>query len=612
MKTVAYLFVFAVLTAISNFSGFVNSSSAKNADSVPYVQGELLVKYRDVGGRSAVAELHRQLGAQVRKDFASIRWQHVELPQGIPVEAAMARYAGDPNVEVVQPNFIYHLTAEPDDPRYADLYGMQKIAAPLAWNTTTGSDSVVVAIIDTGINYEHEDLMANVWSNPLEIAANGVDDDQNGYVDDLHGIDTVFLDSDPADDHSHGSHCAGTIGGVGNNGKGVAGVNWNVKMMAVKTHDGVAGASTSTRVITAYQYVTMMKNRGVNIKATSNSYGGAPEAAAYDPALKDAIDEAGRADILNVFAAGNVLTVGAAEANNDLVPTYPGSYNSPSILTVAASDRNDNMASFSHYGATSVDVAAPGVGILSTVLGQDYGSKSGTSMATPHVAGAAALLAAAQPYISAASIRATLMNSVDVLPQWGGLTVTGGRINIANAIANPTICTYSISSKAMSFQAIGGSGSFDVTSGNNCGFSGYSDQPWVAITSDPSSGYGTVQYTVLPNTGLEPRTATVFTGGKLYTITQAGPGPAVLTATIAGRVMTPDGKGINKAVVRITDAAGVSRQVTTSSTGFYRIDNVASGRNYAMSAEYKRYEFEDRSVVVIGNADNVDFVGKSR
>jgi thermitase len=150
MKTVAYLFVFAVLTAISNFSGFVNSSSAKNADSVPYVQGELLVKYRDVGGRSAVAELHRQLGAQVRKDFASIRWQHVELPQGIPVEAAMARYAGDPNVEVVQPNFIYHLTAEPDDPRYADLYGMQKIAAPLAWNTTTGSDSVVVAIIDTG------------------------------------------------------------------------------------------------------------------------------------------------------------------------------------------------------------------------------------------------------------------------------------------------------------------------------------------------------------------------------------------------------------------------------------------------------------------------------
>jgi subtilisin family serine protease len=445
-----------------------------------------------------------------------------------------------------------------------------------------------------------------MWINPGEIAANGVDDDGNGYVDDLHGIDTVFLDSDPNDDHSHGSHCAGTIGGVGNNGIGVAGVNWNVRLMAVKTHDGVAGASTSVRVITAFEYVTMMKNRGINIRATSNSYGGAPEAASYDQALKDAIDAAGRADILNMFAAGN------DDFNNDLTPTYPGSYNSPSIMAVAASDQTDAKASFSSYGAANVDVAAPGVGILSTVLGQNYGSKSGTSMATPHTAGAAALLAAAHPQLSAASLKATLMNTVDALPQWSGVVLSGGRINVANAIANPTVCTYALSAAAASFPFQGGNGAFDVNSGTNCGFAAFSDQPWVLITSNPGAGAGAVQYTVAPNYSLAPRTATLFVAGRLFTITQSGSGPVLPSAAVSGRVLTPDGKGINKAVVTITDGLGLTRQVLTSSTGFYRFENLSTGRSYSITAEHRRYDFEQRSVILIGNADNVDFVGRNK
>jgi hypothetical protein len=222
-----------------------------------------------------------------------------------------------------------------------------------------------------------------------------------------------------------------------------------------------------------------------------------------------------------VFAAGNQLTVDQEE-NNDILPTYPGSYNSPSILAVAASDQNDNRASFSHYGLTTVDVAAPGVAVRSTVAGGGYANFSGTSMATPHTAGAVALVAAAHPNLSAASIKATLMNTVDVLPQWSGLTVTGGRINVARAIAEPTICKFVLSSTSSRWSGTGGSGTISVTAPTNCSFAGWSDQPWVVVTSDPGSGNGSTSFTVLPNPGLTSRTANLYIGGRVHFITQAG------------------------------------------------------------------------------------------
>ncbi len=354
------------------------------------------------------------------------------------MEEGIARYRSLSGIESVQPNFIYRTQATANDPRFNELYGLNKIQAPVAWDTTTGSPSVVVAVIDLGVDYNHEDLSANMWRNPGETgldsggqdkAVNAIDDDGNGYVDDVFGVDTINHDSNPMDDSGHGTHVSGTIGGIGNNGTGIVGVNWNVRIMAIKSH-GADGNGTSASVVEAFQYAAMMRRRGINVRVTNSSWGGAPEAAEYDQALKDAIDAAGNTGILNVCAAGN------SNRDNDALPFYPASYDSPSIMSVAASDQNDDRASFSSRGATSVDLAAPGVLILSTLRGSTYGFFSGTSMATPHVAGAAALLWAHGPHLTVTQVKATLMNSVDVLPQWAGLTVTGGRLNLARAVQN--------------------------------------------------------------------------------------------------------------------------------------------------------------------------------
>lgn len=425
-------FVLPILLTLAVLSFGGHDSKTHSSSLQNYADGELLVKFRP--GFSQSRETISSFGARKIREFSAVGWQHVSLPQGMSVAEGIERYRALPGVQEVQPNFIYRVQATPNDPRFTDLYGLNKIQAPTVWDTTTGTPNVVVAVIDLGVDYNHEDLAANMWHNPGETgldslghdkANNIADDDGNGYVDDVYGVDTINHDSDPMDDGGHGTHVAGTIGGVGNNATGVTGVNWTVRIMAIKTHDA-AGNGTSASVVEAFQYAATMRQRGINVRVTNSSWGGAPEAPAYDQALKDAIDAAGNAGILNVCAAGN------ANNNNDANPFYPASYDSPSIIAVAASDQNDNRAGFSSYGLTAVDLAAPGVTILSTYRGS-YAFLSGTSMATPHVAGAAALLSGYAPYLSRAELKAALMNSVDVLPQWSGLTVTGGRLNIARA-----------------------------------------------------------------------------------------------------------------------------------------------------------------------------------
>ena len=401
------------------------------------VPGELLVKF----DRRTSAKFSRlaveQIGGELVREFPLVGWQQVKLPPGTSVSDALAHYRSLPGIEAAQPNYIYKTLVTSNDPRLGDLYGLNKIQAPTAWDRTTGSARVIVAVIDTGVLYTHEDLVANMWGNPGETgldagghdrASNGVDDDRDGYVDDVVGVDTINHDSDPVDDFGHGTHVAGTIGAVGNNAIGVVGVNWNVRIMALKTHD-LFGDGSSASVVEAFQYATMMRKRGVNVRVTNNSWGGAPEAPAYDQALKDAIDAAGNAGILNVCAAGN------SNNDNDAAPFYPASYDSPSIVSVAASDQNDNKAGFSSYGASTVDLAAPGVGILSTWGSgpTDYRTLNGTSMATPHVSGAAALLCAYRGALSRSELKTTLLNTVDALPQWSGLTVSGGRLNVNGA-----------------------------------------------------------------------------------------------------------------------------------------------------------------------------------
>lgn len=333
-------------------------------------------------------------------------------------------------VHIAEPDFIVHTSLLPNDSSFSQLYGLHNtgqtggtadadIDAPEAWEITTGSRAVRVGVIDTGIDYTHPDLAANMWTNLAEIAGNGIDDDGNGYIDDVRGWDFVNNDADPMDDHYHGTHCAGTIGGVGNNGSGVAGVNWQVSLVGLKFLSA-SGSGTTSDAVEAVSYAN-----GLGLDFTSNSWGGG----GYSQALYDAIAAANTAGHLFIAAAGN------SARNTDASPNYPSGYDLPNIISVAATDHADQLASFSNYGVASVDLAAPGVNTVSTSPGNTYRTLSGTSMATPHVAGAAALLLSRQPGLAAPELKAALLNSVDLIPALSGRVLTQGRLNVASALS---------------------------------------------------------------------------------------------------------------------------------------------------------------------------------
>jgi len=484
-----------------------------------FVPDELLVKFRNDARPETAVKAHSHNGARVLDDLGGFGWQRIKLPGSVNVADAVKSYEKFPDVEFVQPNYYYHLLNTPNDPQYpnTNMYGLRQISAPQAWDLTTGSSAVVVANIDTGIRYTHDDLAANMWTNPGETAANGIDDDGNDFIDDVHGYDFFFNDSDPNDENRHGTHTAGTIGAVGNNFIGVVGVNWNVKIMAIKIYNSSGLGTTSAMLVNAYNYVRLMKERGVNIRVTNNSYGGCDEACGYDQATKDAIDALGNAGILNVFAAGN------ESRNIDTTPFFPASYTSPSILSIAASSSTDTRPGFSNFGVTGVDLAAPGVGIQSTVhtTNGSYGSLSGTSMATPHAAGAAALLSAYNPNLSAASLKATLMNTVDVLANWNGVVKSGGRLNVSNALLNLTVCSFNTANSSITVPTKGGTFSVSVTAPQNCDYSVRSPVKWIKISGpDSLSGNGTVTFRVTVNPTIT-RSAMINIGGQNYAINQS-------------------------------------------------------------------------------------------
>lgn len=502
--------------------------AAQSSVTNPFVPGELLVKFKDGAASAKAFEANRLVRATPLENLGDPGWQRVQLPPGLSIDSAMTSYKGFEGVEYAQPNFYYHLLATPNDPQFtnAGMYGLARISAPQAWDLTTGSSSVVVADIDTGMRYTHQDLAPNAWVNSGEIAGNGVDDDGNGFVDDVYGWDFFYNDSDPFDDINntggHGSHTAGTIGAAGNNALNVVGVNWNVKIMPIKIYSPLGTDSTSAMLVNAYAYVRMMKLRGVNIRATNNSYGDCGEACGYDQATKDGIDAMGEAGIVSVFAAGNDgQNVDSFPAGTNPSPGYPARYTSPSIIAVASSNSSDNRSSFSNYGVTSIDLAAPGSGVLSTWNTSNTATAtiSGTSMATPHTTGAVALLSAYNPDLSVASLKASLLNNVDVLPVWNGFVKTGGRLNVFAAMQNQTVCNFRGS---MLVPGRGGDFVASINPGQNCDAFVRSDASWITVI-DPGmlSGSGTIRFRVTSNRSLT-RTGRIIIGDQGFIVRQLG------------------------------------------------------------------------------------------
>jgi len=410
------------------------------------------------------------------------------VPDAVNLTAMQNMLANNPFVDFVDPNYEINLALTPNDPRYTsgDLWGMQNtggsggvvdadIDAPDAWDSTTGSTRFGIGVIDTGIDYTHEDLYLNIWLNQAEIPSsksgvtdidsdglitfydlndssnsayttdlngngyidggdllmdstweNGTDEDSNGYTDDLIGWDFASNDNDPMDDNSHGTHCAGTIAGIGNNGTGVVGVNWVGQVAGLKFLTG-AGTGTTADAVSAVNYAAAIRADGGNLIATSNSWGGG----GYTSSLENAIINARDEGQLFVAAAGNS---GASS------PSYPALYPQDNVISVAATDRTDTIASFSQYGTSSVDLAAPGVAIVSTTPGDAYDSYNGTSMATPHVAGAVALLYAHKPTATWTEVRDAIFDGVETasthpnLSSLNGKMVTEGRLHLLGSI----------------------------------------------------------------------------------------------------------------------------------------------------------------------------------
>lgn len=359
-------------------------------------EGEVIVKYKKGRKNTDTAELHKRHGLQCIRQHKGLDMEQLRIKPGKQLEKTIKELEADPDIEYVEPNYIVHTQVIPSDLSYSYLWGMNKINAPAAWDNSSGNPSVVVGVIDTGIDYNHPDLKANLWSG-------------NGY-------NAITGSNDPFDDNGHGTHVAGTIGATGNNGLGVTGVNWNVKIMSCKFMNS-AGSGSIGDAIECLDYFRRQKAAGVNIVATNNSWGGS----AYSRSLYDAINA--QRDILFMAAAGN------NGGNNDTNASYPSNYQLPNIISVAATTSSDSLASFSQYGRRTVSIAAPGSNIFSTKLNSSYGYMSGTSMATPHVTGLAALIKAKYPAAEWRSIKNLILSGGDGVTALAGKTLTGKRIN---------------------------------------------------------------------------------------------------------------------------------------------------------------------------------------
>ncbi len=404
-------------------------------------EGEILVRFRQTPSAS-LAAISQTYDLSLNRPLGGVQHLYRLRSRSKKVAELVKMLSARPDVLYAEPNFELHVIEVPNDSQFVDQWGLQNtgqssagfsagtpgadVSAVSAWDISTGGAAHVVGIVDTGIDYKHPDLQPNIWSAPnsFTIALNG---SPVTCASGTHGFNAITGTCDPMDDYMHGTHVAGIIGAAGNNNLGVVGVNWTTSMMGLKFLDS-QGSGYVSDAMTAMEFAVQVKaffatTSAADIRILSNSWGGT----GFSQALQDEIDEAARNDMLFVAAAGN------SNSNNDLQPTYPASFNRPNMIAVAATDNNDALASFSNYGPTSVHLGAPGVAVLSTLPGGTYGYLSGTSMATPYVSGAVALMLSVCT-LATSDVKKNLLDNVDLIPSLASQTLTGGRLNINRAI----------------------------------------------------------------------------------------------------------------------------------------------------------------------------------
>lgn len=438
-----FIFTFAVLMSVSVFSEVKDFPLEDWEDfEHPYKEGEILIRYLSDLTSQEKDFIRGQVNAQIiSNDFIVPNLELMSL-EGQDVPTALERLKTIPGVLYATPNYLVSANMgifprkpkppkrqEPDplpdpvkevnDPYLKQSYGIGLIGSPQSWHQfTMGAREIIVGIVDTGIDYSHEDLAQNMWKNPIEIPNNNIDDDNNGFIDDVYGWNFSANNNNPFDDNKHGTHVAGTIGAIANNNLGTAGVSPTISLMACKFLDRQGWGATDG-AIRAISYAVAN-----GAKVLNNSWGGG----GFSQALYDAVKTAERSGVLFVAAAGNNGT------NNDSKPTYPASYDAGNVIAVAATDSADGIAKFSNFGKNSVDLGAPGVEVFSTLPGNRYGNLNGTSMASPHVAGAAALILAYKPQLSVNELKHLILRSTNPVQSLNGKTATGGRLNVYNAL----------------------------------------------------------------------------------------------------------------------------------------------------------------------------------
>ena len=416
------------------------SAASSNAQ-MAFIPNELVVKFKTDLTPSKRAEALARVEGTVQERILTKAMLTAGDKEGLtvvhtPMDAleASVRIKGS-EVEFAEPNYLFTKDATSVDPYYTNnsLWGMNGTYgcnASTAWAAGhTGSAGVYVGVIDEGIQFTHPDLSGQVWTNPFD-PIDGIDNDGNGYVDDIHGWDfdgnnnTIYDGGNNGNLDDHGTHVSGTIGAKANT-EGVVGVNWNVTIISTKFLGRRGGSLTNA--IKALDYLTDIKRRhSLNLVASNNSWGGG----GFSQALLDAINRSNAGDILFIAAAGNGGSDGVGD-DNDVVASYPSNYNAPNVIAVAAINSSGGIAGFSNYGVTTVDLGAPGVGIWSSTAFNLYESYSGTSMATPHVTGAAALYASTHPGSTAAQIKSAILSTTTATQSLSGKCVTGGRLNVS-------------------------------------------------------------------------------------------------------------------------------------------------------------------------------------